>query len=160
MAPSDAVTRGRSMLLVRHSRNGVERMLAAAWFAAWGMLAAGAMYLAPATQSGWAAVTVWVVVPGIAAAAVGAGLGPLFLRRATAGPWKSLALGAVAATLTHVVFAPAFGLGWWLMGSGTTNLPGMIFATLTLGFVMVAPVTLPTGMVAGWLLYWLGRTRR
>lgn len=148
------------MTAAARSGTGTQRMLAAAWFAGWAMLAAGVMYLGPAAQRGWAAIVLWVVVPGLAAAPVGAWLGPLFLSHKGAGPWRSLALGALGAVLAHLLFAPAFAVGWWLTASGGTNVLALIPATATLGFAMVAPLTLPIGMLAGWLLYWLGRARR
>ncbi|MEX2498475.1 MAG: hypothetical protein WD397_06325 [Wenzhouxiangellaceae bacterium] len=137
-----------------------DRAIGAVWFAGWAMLAAGLMYLHPVVASGRVLEGVlFVVLPGLAALPVGAWLGPRFLDLRIAGPWKSAGFGLLVAMLAHVVFAPLFAFGWWLTEPGDTSVLAVAWATASFGFLMVGPITLPVGALAGWLLYLIGRYR-
>lgn len=137
-----------------------ERAIGAIWFAGWATLAAAMLYLYPAIESGGSEVLLFVLLPGMAALPVGAWIAPRLLDRRIARPWKSLALGIVAAVLTHVVFVPLFSFGWWVSAPESTNMPGLAWTTATVGLVMVGVVTVPIGGLAGWLLYWIARAWR
>ena len=139
---------------------GRRRILGALWFGAWGVLAAGAVFLVPVLgrpgDVGLPAF-LYVLLPGIAAFPVGGLVGPAILDPGRAGPWKAAGLGLLAAVLAHLVFAPLFSLAVAHAGSGTVEFTGLWWTTTVLGIPMTGPVTLPAGAVAGWMLYLLGR---
>ena len=137
------------------------RIIGAVWFALGALLVAGALYLFPAVESGrFSAAVLFVFLPGLAALLVGAWLGPRLLDPRRSGPWKAIGLGLLAVVLIHLVFSLLFTLVWWPLNPEPANMPGLALATLIIGFAMVSPVTLPAGALGGWLLYWLGRSRR
>jgi len=137
-----------------------QRALAAAWFGAWGVVAAGAIFLVPALDRPGVVnlpIFLYVLLPGLAALPVGALVGPWILDPARAESWKAATTGLLAAVLAHLVFAPLFALGIWLDASGDDGFWGLWVATTVMGLPMVGPVTLPAGALAGWLLYLVGR---
>lgn len=137
------------------------RAIGAGWFALAALLVAGSLYLVPALESGrLSALVLFVLLPGLAAAPVGAWFAPAVLAPRRSGPVKAAGLGVLTALLAHLLYSLFFGIAWWMLHPEPTNPPGMTLATLILGFTMVSPVSLPAGAFGGWLLYWCGQQWR
>lgn len=139
------------------------RLVGAAWFGLWGAAAAGFVYLVPALDRPGtlnAELFLLVLLPGLAALPAGALVGPWILDPSRSEPWKSVALGLLAAVLAHLVFAPLFALGMWLQAPGNTDFWGAWMATTVMSFPLMGLVTLPAGALAGWLLHLGGRRLR
>lgn len=141
-----------------------QRALGALWFGAWGVLAAGAVFLIPVLDRpgglDLGLLFLYVLLPGIAALLAGALVAPAILAPPRAGPWKAAGLGLLAAVLAHLVFALLFALGFELEARGESNFLGLWLAATLLGIPMMGIVTLPAGTLAGWLLHLLARRWR
>lgn len=136
-----------------------QRALAAAWFGAWGTLAAGLVYL-PAVLDRPLPLLLYVLLPGLSALPVGALVAPGILDPERAGPWKAAGLGLLTAVLAHLFFAPLFALAMELSAPENASFTGFWIATSVLGIPMMGVITLPAGTLAGWLLYLVGRAKR
>lgn len=136
-----------------------QRALGALWFGAWGVLAAGAVYLLPALDRRGMldlGTFLYVLLPGLSALPAGALVGPAILDPARAAPWKAAGQGLLAAVLAHLVFAPLFALAMEFDALTSSNFLGLWMATTVLGIPIMGIITLPAGALAGWLLYLLG----
>lgn len=119
-------------------------------------------YLQSALRHGWRTVALFVLLPGVAAGLAGAITGPALLDRDDGGVVRGGAIGLLTAVLGHLFFAPLFGGGWWLVEwwsrePGHVEPVAMTMATATVGFVMMAPLTLAVGAAAGAVLPGLWR---
>lgn len=140
-----------------------QRAVGALWFAGWGVLAAGVVFLVPALDPPGRRdvhLLLYVLLPGLSALPAGALVGPGILDPVRAGPWKAAGLGLLATVVAHLVFAPLFALGIEFDARASSNFLGLWMATTVLGIPMMGPVTLPAGTLAGWLLHLLGRRWR
>ena len=130
------------------------RAVAAAWFGSWGLAAAALPYLLPALEQGPAFVVLVVVLPGIAGALAGAAIGPRILAP-PGGALRAAALGLLIAAVAHLIFPVLLATGLWVVGAEGVNSLGMGFAALTVGPMLLWPITVPAGLLSGWLLYLL-----
>lgn len=137
-----------------------QRLLGAAWFGVWGLLAAGVIFLALERSVGFDLTTLlYVLLPGVAAAPAGALVGPWILDPARSEPLEAAALGLLAAFLAHLLFGALFALGmiWFDDYEGFLGLWVLVGV---LGLPTMGLFTLPVGALAGGLLHVLGRRIR
>lgn len=134
------------------------RLIAAAWFALFGFLAASLFFLRPDTKL--PALFLYVLLPTVAGSIAGYIWGGAILdSTATTGAPQSMLRGAGVTAGAFLIFAVLFSLalplaerGWAMKQAG-----GILVATLTLGLVMVGPLILIAGILGGLTLYVLGR---
>lgn len=135
-----------------------KRLLAAAWFAVFGFLAASLFFLRPDTKL--PALCLYVLLPTVAASIAGCIWGGAILDRdATRDAAHSMLRGAGVTGGAFLIFAVLFSLalplaerGWAVKQAG-----GILVATLTLGLLMVGPLIIVAGILGGFTLYMLGR---
>lgn len=134
------------------------RALAAVWFALFAFLAAGVFFLRPDTKL--PALCLYVLLPAIAGAIAGSLWGGAILDVGkTRNPAEAMLRGAAVTAGAFAIFAVlyAFALPLVERGWGMKQAGGILVATLTLGLIMVGPVILIAGLLAGLGLYLLGR---
>lgn len=134
------------------------RILAAAWFAAFGFIAAAIFFLH--RPIAWRAVILYLVLPSLSAGAAGYAWGaPLLDPNNRWGKALLRSLGVTAGA--YAIFALLFALGLPLLERGWSLLqvPGLLVMTLTLGLLMVGRWVLFAGIAAGLTLHKLGRSR-
>ena len=142
--------------------NGRPRAAAAVGFGAAGTALAAFWYL-PLTIQGRHPVLhslLFVVLPGLAAAAAGAALGRWLVRPARLSPGGTAALrGAGIATVALLIFAPLFASLFALTGPGPErwNVLGLTALLLEGGALAAWLPSAAIGAGVGWLLYRLGR---
>lgn len=135
-----------------------KRLLAAAWFAVFGFLAASIFFLRPDTKL--PALCLYVLLPTLAAFIAGSLWGGAILDpSATRDVAHSMLRGAGVTAGAFLIFAVLFSLalpvaerGWAIKQAG-----GILVATLTLGLLMVGPLIVIAGILGGLTLYVLGR---
>jgi hypothetical protein len=133
-------------------------MLAAIWFAGCGFICLGLFF--HAWQLAFRAVSLFVFLPMVAAAAAGCLWGGAILDRGkTSTLGQALTRGVVIAAVAFVIFAALFAIalpvverGWSWRQSG-----GLFVLTSTLGVFLAGPIVLFGGMLAGGTLYLFGR---
>jgi hypothetical protein len=137
------------------SRRLGPRATAALVFGAAGMLLPIA-WLGPVlvrTQGGaiWG---LYVVLPGVAAAAAGGLLGRPLAVPGGAGDASSAALrGAGIGALALLLFAPLYAAGLRLAEPGWSSMLGLAAMVVTLGALAIGWAVLAVGGAVGWLLY-------
>ncbi len=131
--------------------------LAAAWFAAFGFLAAALFFLRRPIF--WHTTFLYVLLPCLSAGAAGYFWGGPILDPNTnwaRSVWRSIGVTAGA----YLIFAPLFACGLPMLERGwSMNQSGGLFLmTLTLGLLMVGQIALLLGITAGLILHKLGCT--
>jgi len=138
--------------------SGARRPLAAAWFAFFGFLAASVFFLRPHVR--FSVLCLYVLLPSLAAAIAGYIWGGAILDfTTTKSPGNSMLRGMGVTAGAFLIFAVLYALGLPLVERGWSikQAGGILVAALTLGLIMVGPLILIAGMIAGVTLYMLGR---
>ncbi len=137
---------------------GARRPLAAAWFALFGFLAASVFFLRPHVRL--PVLCLYVLLPALAAAIAGYIWGGAILDfTTTTSPAGSILRGMGVTAGAFLIFAVLYAFGLPLLERGWTmkQAGGILVAALTLGVIMVGPLILIAGMLAGITLYMFGR---
>lgn len=134
----------------RHLR---PRLLAGLGFGAAGLLLSAAWFL-PVVARSMVGLTLYVALPGLAAAVAGGILGAPLLDPARCRSGAGAALrGAGTSLAALVIFAPLFALGIKWTEPGWTSLLGLAWLTLAGSLIAVGWVVAAVGALVGWLVW-------
>lgn len=149
-----------AMSIGSHSKHGgISKWGTALWFGAFGLSVALVMYGIPAWRRGLVEIGLYILSPALATTIAGYVLGPTIvdpyrtptlIRAATKGALVSL----VALALHSVLFAALYAL---THQNHEVNLPGLMFATLSVGAMAVGPVILVAGIACAVILNYRAR---
>jgi hypothetical protein len=129
------------------------RLVAGLAFGAAGLLLPAALFL-PVVAPSIVGLTLYVGLPGLAAAIAGGGLGAPLLNPARCRSGAGAVLrGAATSLAALVVFAPLFALGIKWTEPGWTSLLGLAWLTLAGSLLAVGGEVAAVGGLVGWLVW-------
>ncbi len=135
-----------------------KRFLAASWFALFGFLAASIFFLRPNVR--FHALCMYVLLPAACAGIAGFFWGGSILDGTATRSYANSMLRGIGVTAgAFAIFAVVFAVGLPLLERGWSlkQSAGIFITTLTLGLLMVGPMILLAGVIAGITLHLLGR---
>ncbi len=141
-----------SVLLREHSRIG-----GGIWFGGLGFLSTAMMNLTAIAGRGLGAITLYMILPVLAASLSGYCFGPKILqvsneRRAV----HAVIYGMLVTIVAFLIFAPAFTVTYAITRSqGETDVLALTVSVLSIGLIAVSPVILVVGAIGGYLLYFV-----
>jgi len=138
-------------------QSAARRLLAAFWFAVFGLLAMLIFFLHLLMAA--PAVILYIVLPSVSAGVVGYIWGAAVLDSSKVASYsESLLRGLAVSAAAYVIFAFLYACGLPLLESGWSlrQACSLLLFVLTLGLLLGEPLALVAGMAAATSLFWFG----
>jgi len=143
----------RFLVLVGQVARRAPRLTAGLWYACFGFIGAGSLFLASAVVRGRAVMLLYVCLPALAGGIAGSISGATALcERRRGGTVRAMFQGVLVTFEAYLLFAPIFSVMYVLTSGNSVNLPGLTIGVLTVGFLATAVLFLPLGAFAGLML--------